>query len=127
MDIRRLYDKKTRKFKFFNNKSRKIINEPRVLKRILSLRIPPAYKKVVISNSNNSKVQAIGEDVKCRKQYIYNPRFVEEKQKEKFSNLVFFGRRIKRIRKDINDNIGRCSRNTRLIRNKNNMISVNTL
>ena len=124
MDIRRLYDKKSKKFKYYDSKSRKLVKKPSVLKRILSLKIPPAYKKVVISNSNNSKVQAIGEDVKCRKQYIYNPRFVEEKQKEKFSNLVFFGRRIKRIRKDINDNIGRCSRNTRLIRNKNNMISV---
>ena len=124
MDIRRLYDNKTKKFKFYNNKSKKLVKTPSVLKRILSLRIPPAYKKVVISNSNNSKVQAIGVDLKGRKQYTYNPKFVEEKQKEKFSNLVFFGRKIKRIRRDINNNISSGSNNIRLVKNKNTMISV---
>ena len=124
MDIRRIQDKKTKKFKYFDTKSKKLVKKPSILKRIVSLRIPPAYKRVVISNSNTSKIQAIGEDLKGRKQYTYNPRFVEEKQKEKFSNLVFFGRRIKRIRKDINNNIVKCSRNMSLVRNKNNMISV---
>ena len=69
MDIRRI--KVGDEFKFVNKKTKKRVNK-RTLKRIKSLRIPPSYKKIKISNKANDKVQAIGQDEIGRKQYIYN-------------------------------------------------------
>ena len=97
MDIRRI--KVGDEFKFVNKKTKKRVNK-RTLKRIKSLRIPPSYKKIKISNKANDKVQAIGQDEIGRKQYIYNKKFVEEQQEIKFQDLIKFGQKIKRIRRD---------------------------
>jgi DNA topoisomerase I len=97
MDIRRI--KSTDNFIYIYNKTKKRVNKGN-LKRIKSLRIPPSYKKVKISSNKNSKVQVIGVDDLGRKQYIYNPKFIEEQQEIKFQDLINFGKKIKRIRKD---------------------------
>ena len=65
------------KFIYFDKKTRRKIVDESTLKRIQSLRIPPAYTSVKISKRANSKVQAIGTDTKKRKQYIYNKEYVE--------------------------------------------------
>lgn len=101
MDVRRaLVDAKTKKFRYYHKNTKKAIKSKSALLRIKTLRIPPDYRKVKISNSARSKVQAIGEDNKGRKQYIYHPDFVEEQQEIKFQDLIRFGKVIKRIRKD---------------------------
>jgi DNA topoisomerase-1 len=98
MDIRRILDND--KYFYIDSKTRKRIKNKRTVKRIKKLNIPPGYKKVKISSKNNSKVQAIGEDDLGRKQYIYNKKFIEEQQEIKFQDLINFGKKIKRIRKD---------------------------
>ena len=118
MDIRRI--KQDDSFVFINKKTRKRIKNQNTLKRVKSLRIPPAYKKVKISASKNSKVQAIGEDEAGRKQYIYNKDFVEEQQENKFKELIDFGRKIKRIRKTYKDILN----SNRPIDNKEKQISI---
>lgn len=101
MDIRRVaVNTEENKFRYVSKKTNKTIKNIRTLKRIKSLRIPPNYKKIKISSSINSKVQATGIDTKGRKQYIYNPEFIEEQQEIKFQDLIDFGKSIKRIRKD---------------------------
>lgn len=101
MDVRRsLVDSKTKKFRYFHKSTKKAIKSKSTLLRIKTLRIPPDYRKVRISNSDRSKVQAIGEDNKGRKQYIYHRDFIEEQQEIKFQDLIKFGKVIKRIRKD---------------------------
>ena len=101
MDIRRVsVDLSNKKFKYVSRKNNKVIKVVKTLKRINSLRIPPNYSRVRISSNKSSKVQAIGEDTKGRKQYIYHPEFIEEQQTIKFQDLINFGRKIKRIRKD---------------------------
>ena len=62
----------------------------------------PKYKKVRISKKKNSKIQAICRDEKNRKQYIYNKKFVTEQQEIKFQDLIIFGKKIKRIRREYN-------------------------
>ena len=80
-------------------------------KHINSLSIPPGYTKVKISKNRKSKVLAIiGEDSKQRKQYIYNPEHIDKQKDLKFSDLIYFGKKIKRIRKDILTNIDSCSK-----------------
>lgn len=101
MEVRRaLVNSNTKKFRYFHKSSKKTITHKKTLLRIKSLKIPPNYRKVKISKSPSSKVQAIGEDTKGRKQYIYHPDFVEEQQEIKFQDLINFGKSIKRIRKD---------------------------
>jgi DNA topoisomerase I len=105
MDIRRiLVDDQ---FKYINSKTRKRITDKKTLKRIANMRIPPAYKKIKISKKANDKVQAIGVDEAGRKQYIYSKKFVQEQQEIKFQDLIQFGKKIKRIRKDVKYHISK--------------------
>ena len=124
MNILRLTDKKTQKFIYKNKSSKKLVNDPKTMERIKSLKIPPAYTNVIISNDPNSKVQSIGTDTKKRKQYTYHPNHIENQSKLKFEDLIYFGKKIKRIRKDINTNIEKCSKNIDLLYNKECIISI---
>ena len=111
-------------FYYVHRKTKKKINNNSLLKRIHSLKIPPAYKQVRIASNPNSKVQCIGTDTKKRKQYIYHPKWGEQQKKIKFNDLIIFGKKIKRIRKDINTNLNKCYNNPRLLNNKENIISL---
>ena len=122
MEITRKINTKSKKHIFFY-KNRKISNK-KTLNRIETLKIPPAYRNVIISNNPNSKIQAIGTDSKKRKQYLYNKKHTEKQKKLKFSDLVYFGKKIKRIRKDINKNIKKCYKNKKYLDNKECIISI---
>ena len=112
------------KFYYYNKSNKKKINNSKVLKHIKSLKIPPAYTNVRISSNPNSKIQCIGTDTKKRKQYTYNPNYLEAQKKIKFSDLIQFGKKIKRIRRDINNNLNICQSNPTLINKKDNIISI---
>ena len=124
MNIIRLIDKKTQKFSYKNKMSKKVVSDPKTLERIKSLKIPPAYTDVVISNNPNSKIQSIGVDTKKRKQYTYHPHHLEHQSKLKFNDLILFGKKIKRIRKDIYANIVKCHDNHQLLYEKDCVISI---
>ena len=49
----------------------------------------------------NGKLLAIGTDSMGRKQYIYSNKWKEEQTIIKFIDLIHFGRKLKRIRKDM--------------------------
>ena len=100
MDIIRL--KHNNNFKYFNKRTKKSIDNS-TLKRIKTLKIPPAYKNVHIHVDPYFKHQATGYDSLNRKQYIYHPDYKEEATEIKFEDLIHFGRKIKRIRKDLNN------------------------
>jgi DNA topoisomerase-1 len=124
MNIIRLFDKKTQKFSYKNKISTKIISDPKTLERIKSLKIPPAYTDVLISNNPSSKIQSIGTDTKKRKQYTYHQGWTAQQSKLKFNDLIIFGKKIKRIRKDIYANIVRCHSNPQLLFEKDCVISI---
>jgi len=124
MNIIRLNNKKTNKFTYKHVLSKKNISDKKILDRIKSLKIPPAYTNVSISNDPNSKIQSIGTDTKKRKQYTYHPEYIEHQSKIKFNDLIVFGKKIKRIRKDINLNIEKCSNNPKLLYSKECIISI---
>ena len=60
------------------------------IERIKKLRIPPMWTGVKIDSSSKSKIQATGYDSKMRKQYIYNPEFVEKSKMNKFKKMNKF-------------------------------------
>jgi DNA topoisomerase-1 len=108
--ITRKYDKTRKRNIFFNTKTRKFVPKDTSLGiHLNSIYIPPAYTQVKISDDMEAKVQAIGVDSKGRNQYIYNKVYTEEQNEIKFKELIEFGRKIKKIRKDFIDTISNCS------------------
>ena len=91
---------KIKRFVYFSKGT--CIKNKDTISRIEKLGIPPAYNNVVISNRPRHYLQAIGEDNKGRKQYIYNDTFLEKRDENKFTNLILFSKKIEMIRNNIN-------------------------
>ena len=84
-------------FAYLNTDGKKITDE-KTVDRINKLRIPPAWKKVWISPSPTSHIQATGLDDRGRKQYIYHPKWIEVSQQNKFDKLIDFALSLPKIR-----------------------------
>lgn len=69
------------------------------LQRILSLRLPPAWRDVAISPSPAGRVQAVGRDAAGRWQYVYHPTHVRRRERQKQERLVRFGAALPRLRR----------------------------
>ena len=92
-------------FQYIDNKNNKYIKDKSEIERIESLKIPPAYQDVIISKKNTDKVQAIGTDDKGRKQYIYNPKFIQDNQDNKYKNIIKLGYQIEKIKRNIRETL----------------------
>jgi DNA topoisomerase-1 len=57
------------------------------IEHIKKLKIPPNWKNVKISQDYSAKIQAIGEDNKGRKQYIYHPLWIIFSKQLKYSKV----------------------------------------
>ena len=71
----------------------------RVLKRIASLAIPPAYSDVWICVRERGHLQATGRDARGRKQYRYHPEWRLIRDGAKFDRMVAFGEALPRLRR----------------------------
>lgn len=96
------YSTKNKTF-YIHKKTKKKYNENNqfIQKLKKTIRIPPAYKNVQISNNLNAKVLVKGEDSRGRIQYLYNPLYTSERSIEKFKELVPFSKKIHKIRNDM--------------------------
>jgi DNA topoisomerase-1 len=74
------------------------IRDRRVLERIASLVIPPAWTDVWICPDPTGHIQATGRDARGRKQYLYHPRWREVRDAAKYDRLAAFGEALPRIR-----------------------------
>src|ERR671910_956481 len=75
------------------------VREERVLARIESLKIPPAWEDARIARSPSAKVQATGCDSAGRLQYLYHPKYRERKEHEKFERILRFSEALPRMRR----------------------------
>jgi DNA topoisomerase I len=82
-----------------------LVRDPRVLDRIRSLVIPPAWTNVWICSFPNGHVQATGRDARGRKQYRYHPRFREVRDATKFDRMLTFGETLPTIRRRIAEDL----------------------
>ncbi|MEO8432673.1 MAG: DNA topoisomerase IB [Acidobacteriota bacterium] len=71
------------------------------IERALSLKIPPAWKNVVISAFPRSSLQALGQDAAGRWQYLYHPAHNVRREEEKFRRLVLFAEALPRMRRAV--------------------------
>ncbi len=92
-------------FVFVTASGRRIRDE-RVLRRIRSLVIPPAWENVWICSSASGHLQAVGRDARGRKQYRYHPNYRAFRERTKFTHMLAFAQALpalrKRVRKDLN-------------------------
>jgi DNA topoisomerase-1 len=85
----------------------KVVKDETTLKRIRALVIPPAWKSVWISPDANSHIQAVGYDVKGRKQYRYHSDYRHVRDLVKFDRMRSFGRALPRIRRIVTRDLAR--------------------
>ena len=69
---------------------------------IKNLYIAPAYDNVKINKNRKDKVLAIGTDDRNRKQYTYNPDYIQKATDNKYRSLIGFGNNYKCIMNRIN-------------------------
>lgn len=89
---------------FVDEKKRRIKNK-KDLQRIDSMRIPPAWNKVVVSKNPNSKVQAIGIDEKGRSQFIYSQEHKNKSKNEKYKRVHELGKELSKITRKIKSDL----------------------
>jgi len=74
-------------------------------RRVNALAIPPAWTSVWISPDPDAHLAATGRDAKGRKQYRYNPAFLQVRGLAKFGHLVAFAQSLPKIRGTIDEDL----------------------
>ncbi len=85
----------------------KAIKDARVLDRIRSLAIPPAWTDVWICPRATGHIQATGRDAKGRKQYRYHDDWSSHRSENKFDRLPAFARALPKLRAKVEHDLGR--------------------
>lgn len=91
----------------YNGLNGRRLTSAAAIRRISSLRIPPAWTEVRISPDPRRKVQAWGFDVKGRKQYIYSSHHVERQDRRKFKKVLSVAEVLPRLRAETNQHLKR--------------------
>lgn len=92
---------------FIYKKNGRQIKLKRELKRFKSLVLPPAWVDVQISDLSNGHLQAVGLDIKKRKQYRYHPKWNLIRNQTKFYKIGAFGQKLPLIRKQVDLDLDR--------------------
>ncbi|WP_299672178.1 DNA topoisomerase IB [uncultured Polaribacter sp.] len=93
------YRKKHGKGFTYLDKKKQTIKDSNLRDWFKSLVIPPAWTDVEISSKKSAKVLVTGRDDKDRKQYIYNPKFREKRDQEKFDRILDFADQLEHMRR----------------------------
>jgi DNA topoisomerase-1 len=72
-----------------------------ILKRILSLVIPPAWNDVWICRHKNGHLQVTGKDARKRKQYRYHEKWNELRNMTKFDRMLAFSKKLPSLKRTI--------------------------
>ena len=93
-------------FAYLDTRGR-LITDPRVIARIKSLAIPPAYTDVWICRSARGHLQATGRDARGRKQYRYHPLWKAWRDDSKFGRMADFALALPKLRARITRDLRR--------------------
>ncbi|MHC2017212.1 DNA topoisomerase IB [Methylobacterium sp. CM6247] len=85
----------------------KPVRDPKILKRVRSLAVPPAYTDVWICPRADGHIQATGRDAKGRKQYRYHPDFRQARDSTKFEHIMAFADVLPAIRARVDEDMSR--------------------
>jgi DNA topoisomerase-1 len=81
------------------------VRDKALIARIRSLAIPPAWTSVWISPLANAHLAATGRDAKGRKQYRYNPEFLEIRGTAKHEHVLAFAQVLPKIRQAVSEHL----------------------
>ncbi|MBP1221618.1 DNA topoisomerase IB [Flavobacterium sp. 1355] len=90
---------------FVYKKNGRCIKNKSEIKRFNSLVLPPAWENVRIADLTNGHLQAVGTDVKNRKQYRYHPKWNMIRNQTKFYKIAEFGKYLPAIRKKVDEDL----------------------
>jgi DNA topoisomerase I len=79
----------------------RVLKDPEQLLRIKGLAIPPAWQEVWICPDPLGHLQATGVDAAGRKQYLYHPRWREQRDREKFRRMERFATALPQLRRQV--------------------------
>lgn len=96
-----IYQKDNQYYYTKNNKSVSKKN----LKKIHSLGIPPAYKKLWLTTSSKENIQAVALDSKNKKQYFYSPEWKNTRSQQKSERLKFFSQKLKKLHRILENDL----------------------
>jgi len=91
-------------FIYFDHNNNKIEDE-KLISRIESLVIPPAWEEVWICRKASGHIQVTGRDAKGRKQYIYHPKWDEIRNTNKFNLMLKFAESLPLIREKVEQDL----------------------
>lgn len=93
-------------FQYVDQKG-KLIRNAAILKRVVALVIPPAWKDVWICPFENGHLQATGRDVRGRKQYRYHTKWRQVRDRTKYHRMIPFAEALPRIRERVSKDLAR--------------------
>lgn len=96
--------KSGRGFAYYDTQG-KLIRDEKVLKRIRSLAVPPAYTDVWICRDQRGHIQATGRDDKGRKQYRYHAKWSEVRDTVKYEHMIEFAEALPTIREKLDEHM----------------------
>jgi DNA topoisomerase IB len=76
-------------------------DDEETLGRIRALAVPPAWEDVWICPLANGHIQAVGTDARGRKQYRYHDDWRRRRDREKFEEMLDFGRALPTLRRRV--------------------------
>ena len=83
------------------------VRDPKVLRRIRSLVLPPAWIGVWICALDNGHLQATGFDARGRRQYRYHPLYRSIRNETKFASMPQFAKALPSIRRRVDRDLRR--------------------
>lgn len=87
------------------------VTEAKLIDRLASVALPPAYTDCWYCMQPNGHILATGYDERGRKQYRYHPDYRASQEAEKFSRCAEFGQMLPKIRKRVAKDLRRRSLN----------------
>ena len=93
-----------RGFCYYGPDGRRLTDQP-TLDRIRALVIPPAWTDVWICPWPNGHIQALGTDVKGRRQYRYHDDWRTRRDAEKFDHMVEFAQSLPALRATVDEHL----------------------
>jgi DNA topoisomerase-1 len=83
------------------------IVDPEEIERLDRIGLPPAYTDAWFAADSDAHILATGIDAKGRKQYIYHPDYIEQRDARKFEACAGFGRLLPKIRARVEGDLAR--------------------
>ncbi|MEO8456200.1 MAG: DNA topoisomerase IB [Chloroflexota bacterium] len=97
-------EKNGESFRYFDQYG-KPVKDTETLIRIKHLVIPPVWTDIWISPLSNGHLQAVGRDVKGRKQYRYHNKWRQVRDEAKYGHTIAFARALPAVRRRVQKDI----------------------